>query len=216
MTNSEVPADRIAADAVYGKMRHLIDTMSSVPGEFSLEELAGVAVASADHDTLVRMAMDMLLHKGRQHCGGKVRRPEIVSDGVVSDESRGRFPRAVPVDRRGTSTWVGWNFSDSNQRYDAAQRRLAQASGLDVEATRIRAEIDRQNAEVVRMHTRRLTVEINDRARNALIDETIETINAQMQLGSVSVDRNVQTPDWRVEERPWEGGTWLTGGRTTP
>src|SRR3954468_8146861 len=160
MTNSEVPADRIAADAVYGKMRHLIDPMSSVPGEFSLEELAAVAVASADYETLVRMATDMLLHKGRQHCGGKVRRPEIVSDGVVSDEGRGRFPRAVPVDRRGTSTWVGWAFSDPTQRYEAAQRRLAQASGLDVEATRIRAEIERQNAEVTLMHRRQITMEI--------------------------------------------------------
>jgi hypothetical protein len=198
---------RSHADDTYARMRSLIDTMASVPGEFSLEELAGLAVSMADHDALVRMAMDMLLHKGRQHCGGKIRRPDG-EEGVISDGGRGRYPRAVPVDRRGTSTWVGWAYSDEAQRIDAAHRRAAQANGLGIEAQRITAAIEAQRqaqrvATVLEYSAGVAVVQIGDSvvigvdpARSYNIDDPDSSqVHAQ--------------PDYNTPEKDWDGGNWL-------
>jgi len=186
MSNEEA---RNHADETYARMRTLIDTMSSVPGEFNLEELAGLAVSMADYDALVRMAMDMLLHKGRQHCGGKIRRPDG-EEGVMNDEDRGRFPRAVPVDRRGRSIWVGWEFSDGAQRYDAAHRRLAQSRGLDVEAQRIQAAIEAQ------VQRQAIVPQQGYPTRNYNIDDPD---SAQVRA----------TPNYGMPEKDWDGGDWL-------
>jgi hypothetical protein len=206
---------RSHADDTYARMRSLIDTMASVPGEFSLEELAGLAVSMADHDALVRMAMDMLLHKGRQHCGGKIRRPDG-EEGVMNDEDRGRFPRAVPVDRRGRSVWVGWEFSDGAQRYDAAHRRSAQSRGLDIEAQRIQAaiEIEAQRRTIMGNSTGQ-PLSIISQGDGVVIAERGDSI-------IIGVDParsyNIDDPDSAqvrprprhdIDEKVWEGGGWL-------
>jgi hypothetical protein len=204
MSNETAAQARTHADDTYARMRSLIDTMASVPGEFSLEELAGLAVSVADYDALVRMAMDMLLHKGRQHCGGKIRRPDG-EEGVISDGGRGRYPRAVPVDRRGTSTWVGWAYSDEAQRSDAAHRRSSQARGLGIEAQRIQAAIEAQRqvrileqteGMVVMQHGDSVVVGIDPANRGYDIDDCD---SAQVRA----------TPNRGISEKEWEGGDWL-------
>jgi hypothetical protein len=197
MSNEEA---RNQADATYARMRTLIDTMASVPGEFNLEELAGLAVSMASTEALVRMAMDMLLHKGRQHCGGKIRRPDG-EEGVMNDEDRGRFPRAVPVDRRGRSVWVGWEFSDGAQRYDAAHRRLAQSRGLDVEAQRIQAAIEAEAQ-------RRTIVGSNTGQPLSIIpQEGYPTRNYDINDPDSAQVR--ATPNHGMPEKGWDGGDWL-------
>lgn len=218
MTQSEEA--RSQADATYARMRSLIDTMASVPGEFNLEELAGLAVSMADTDALVRMAMDMLLHKGRQHCGGKIRRPDG-EEGVMNDEDRGRFPRAVPVDRRGRSVWVGWEYSDGAQRYDAAHRRSAQSRGLDIEAQRIQAAIE---AEAQRQRTATVISYADGVAVMQIGDTTVIGVDPARTRGQEFVgignDRgyNIDDPDSAqvdpqprhdIDEKVWEGGSWL-------
>jgi len=215
-------AARNHADDTYARMRALIDTMSSVPGEFSLEELAGLAVSMADHDALIRMAMDMLLHKGRQHCGGKIRRPDG-EEGVISDGGRGRYPRAVPVDRRGTSTWVGWAYSDEAQRFDAAHRRAAQANGLGIEAQRITAAIEaqRQAAQIARV----LDLSVSDGGAMAVMqigDSIVVGVDPASrsvpQQGYPTRNYNIDdcdsaqvraTPNHGMPEKEWDGGDWL-------
>ncbi len=208
-------AARNHADDTYARMRALIDTMSSVPGEFSLEELAGLAVSMADHDALIRMAMDMLLHKGRQHCGGKIRRPDG-EEGVISDGGRGRYPRAVPVDRRGTSTWVGWAYSDEAQRFDAAHRRAAQANGLGIEAQRITAAIEAQRQA-------RRTATVLDYADGVAVVQIGDSVVIGMdpavpQQGYPTRNYNIDdcdsaqvraTPNHGMPEKEWDGGDWL-------
>jgi len=208
-------AARNHADDTYARMRTLIDTMSSVPGEFSLEELAGLAVSMADHDALIRMAMDMLLHKGRQHCGGKIRRPDG-EEGVISDGGRGRYPRAVPVDRRGTSTWVGWAYSDEAQRFDAAHRRAAQANGLGIEAQRITAAIEAQRQA-------QRTATVLDYADGVAVvqigDSVVYGVDpAVPQQGYPTRNYNIDdcdsaqvraTPNHGMPKKEWDGGDWL-------
>jgi hypothetical protein len=201
---------RSHADDTYARMRSLIDTMASVPGEFSLEELAGLAVSMADYDALVRMAMDMLLHKGRQHCGGKIRRPDG-EEGVISDGSRGRYPRAVPVDRRGTSTWVGWAYSDEAQRTDAAHRRAAQANGLGIEAQRITAAIEAQR------QAQRVATVLEYSAGVAVVqigDSVVIGIDPAHGAHGYNIDDPDSSqvharPDYNLAEKEWDGGNWL-------
>jgi hypothetical protein len=198
---------RSHADDTYARMRSLIDTMASVPGEFSLEELAGLAVSMADHDALVRMAMDMLLHKGRQHCGGKIRRPDG-EEGVMSDGGRGRYPRAVPVDRRGTSTWVGWAYSDEAQRFDAAHRRAAQANGLGIEAQRITAAIEAQR-QAQRVAT---VLDYTDGVAVVQIgDSVILGVDPARSYNIDDPDSSQvhASPNYNLPEKVWEGGGWL-------
>ena len=112
---TEKSADRISADRALDRMRGLIDTLAASGEEFSLHEVAEVTLAGLEEPVLLELAKDLILHKGRQHCGGKIRRPDG-DEGVVSDANRGKFPRAVPVDRRGTSKFVGWGSADIVQR----------------------------------------------------------------------------------------------------
>jgi hypothetical protein len=206
---------RSHADDTYARMRSLIDTMASVPGEFSLEELAGLAVSMADHDALVRMAMDMLLHKGRQHCGGKIRRPDG-EEGVMNDEDRGRFPRAVPVDRRGRSVWVGWEFSDGAQRYDAAHRRSAQSRGLDIEAQRIQAaiEIEAQRRTIMGSSTGQ-PLSIISQGDGVVIAERGDSIIIGVDpargynIDDCDSAQVRPRPRHDIDEKVWEGGGWL-------
>ncbi len=210
--NMNNEAARNHADDTYSRMRALIDTMSSVPGEFSLEELAELAVSMADHDALVRMAMDMLLHKGRQHCGGKIRRPDG-EEGVISDGGRGRYPRAVPVDRRGTSTWVGWAYSDEAQRFDAAHRRAAQANGLGIEAQRITAAIEaqRQARQIAIDPAGDGVIEYHREGENIVIDGHFPTVQdwASRVEHTTHGDRDHMAGQSHLSEREWEGGNWL-------
>ncbi len=209
-------AARNHADDTYARMRALIDTMSSVPGEFSLEELAGLAVSMADHDALIRMAMDMLLHKGRQHCGGKIRRPDG-EEGVISDGGRGRYPRAVPVDRRGTSTWVGWAYSDEAQRFDAAHRRAAQANGLGIEAQRITAAIEaqrqaRRTATVLDYADGVAVVQIGDSVVYGVDPAVVPQQGYPTRNYDINDPDSAQvraTPNRGMPEKEWDGGDWL-------
>jgi hypothetical protein len=231
MTQSE--EIRSQTDATYARMRSVIDTMASIPGSFNLEELAQIVVNAASTETLVRMAMDMLLHKGRQHCGGKIRRPDG-EEGVMSDGSRGRFPRAVPVDRRGTSTWVGWAFSDEAQRFDAAHRRAAQANGLGVEAQRITAAIEaqRQARQVAVDPAGDGVIEYHREGENIVIDGHFPTVQdwasrierrnqtsrSVPQEGYPTRNYDINdpdsaqvraTPNHGMPEKEWDGGDWL-------
>jgi hypothetical protein len=173
-----------AAVRAYDLMRNEVSAAVTHPFPFDLSELAHRVLASLDQDALAQIVVDALIHKGRQHCGGKVRRPDG-EEGVISDVDRGRFPRAVPVDRRGTSTWIGWQWSDVTQRFDAASRRSSQALGLQTEADRIAAEAFGSG--------------YTPRAAPPVGADSVP----------VSVDRNTASPDLRIPEREWEGGSWL-------
>ena len=210
---TEKSADRISADRALDRMRGLIDTLAASGEEFSLHEVAEVTLAGLEEPVLLELAKDLILHKGRQHCGGKIRRPDG-DEGVVSDANRGKFPRAVPVDRRGTSKFVGWGSADIVQRNEAAQRRAAQARGLEVEAGRIRGVVDAQIT--ASMERAMIAVDpagdgvvavYHTQGQHVTVDHAWHEGISQ----NLSGDRDHMAGASRLPEREWEGGDWLTG-----
>lgn len=209
---TEKSADRISADRALDRMRGLIDTLAASGEEFSLHEVAEVTLAGLEESVLLELAKDLILHKGRQHCGGKIRRPDG-DEGVVSDANRGRFPRAVPVDRRGTSTFIGWGASDLVQRNEAANRRAAQSRGLRVEADRITAVVD---AQISATMERQLAVDPGGDGAVVVYhrENGIVVVDQAWHEGisqNAHGDRDHMAGASRLPERPWEGGNWLTG-----
>jgi len=210
---TEKSADRISADRALDRMRGLIDTLAASGEEFSLHEVAEVTLAGLEESVLLQLAKDLILHKGRQHCGGKIRRPDG-DEGVVSDANRGKFPRAVPVDRRGTSKFVGWGSADIVQRNEAAQRRAAQARGLEVEAGRIRGVVDAQ----ITASMERAMIAVDPAGDGVVVVYPSQgqhvTVDHAWHEGigqSARGDRDHMAGASQLPEREWEGGDWLTG-----
>jgi len=100
-TTAELAGERIAE--MSASVREACGNADS--DQFDLYSLAYDAIRHASPEVIGALAVELLVHKGRQAAGSQVRPPAW-----IQDAPSGKFPRAVPVDNKGTSTYV--DFSD--------------------------------------------------------------------------------------------------------
>jgi len=115
-TSAELAGERIAE--MSASVREACGNADS--DQFDLYSLAYDAIRHASPEVIGALAVELLVHKGRQAAGSQVRPPAW-----IQDAPSGKFPRAVPVDNKGTSTYVDfWHATPQQIALAIGSRRM--------------------------------------------------------------------------------------------
>jgi hypothetical protein len=109
--------------------------------QLDLYTLADKALADEPYETLVEMARDLLIYKGRQACNSGIQAPKYLG----ADAPSGKYPRAIPVDNKKTSVYVDFWHATREQLALAIGDRKSMALGCAVRAQNI-AQLDEESA----------------------------------------------------------------------
>jgi len=124
-----------AAVECVARMTASVRASTGKPDSYQLDlyTLADKALADEPYETVVEMARDLLIYKGRQSCSSQVRAPKYLEADIPS----GTFPRAVPIDNKGSSVYVDFWHATREQIALAIGERKAMAVGCAVRANSI-------------------------------------------------------------------------------
>jgi len=115
-TTAELAGERIAE--MSASVRESCGQADSA--QFDLYQLAYDAIRHASPEVIGALAVELLVHKGRQAAGSHVKAPAW-----IQDAPSGKFPRAVPVDNKGTSTYVDfWHATPTQVALAIGSRRM--------------------------------------------------------------------------------------------
>jgi len=135
--NKENPAQIEAAEIVAEMSASVRQSCGQVEsGQFDLYQLAAQALAGADQAAVLALAVELLVHKGRQAAGSQVRAPEW-----MKDAPSGKFPRSVPIDNKGTSTYVDFWHATPQQIALAIGSRRMMEEGLGYRVMDLQAQL---------------------------------------------------------------------------
>jgi len=149
--NKENPA-QIAASEVVAEMT---DSVRRSCGQadssaFDLYQLAAGALKDVDNDVMIALAVELLVHKGRQAAASQVKAPEYLGP----EAPVGKFPRSVPIDNKGTSTYIDFWHATTKQIALAIGSRRMMEEGLGYRVMelqgRFAAMVELESAEPVK------------------------------------------------------------------
>src|SRR6478672_6899155 len=149
--NKENPAQIAAAEVV----AEMTDSVRRSCGQaassaFDLYQLAAGALKDVDTDVMIALAVELLVHKGRQAAASQVKAPEYLGP----EAPVGRFPRSVPIDNKGTSTYIDFWHATPQQIALAIGSRRMMEEGLGYRVMelqgRFAAMVELESAEPVK------------------------------------------------------------------
>ena len=145
-TTAELAGERIAE--MSASVREACGEADS--GQFDLYQLAYDAIRHASPEVIGALAVELLVHKGRQAAASQVKAPEYLGP----EAPVGKFPRSVPIDNKGTSTYIDFWHATPKQIALAIGSRRMMEEGLGYRVMelqgRFAAMVELESAEPVK------------------------------------------------------------------